>query len=259
MPFRVRGAGRGRAVLVGGGAVLLALALSGCGTDVDSAPVERKAFGIEGRTLTIVSENSSIELVSADVEQVEVERQVDGWVMLGSGPNTSWKMVDDTLTLKVTCDALTSNCDSLHRVKVPRGVSVKAGSDNGRVSAAGFDTPLDLSSDNGGVVVRDSRGPLKLVSDNGSVVAERISGTSVIARSDSGSVQLGFSTVPDLVDTVSDNGGITIDLPPGKQAYAVNASADNGDVSVEVARSDSSPHVVKARSDNGQVTVRSAN
>ncbi|CAM5703774.1 hypothetical protein SCALM49S_00744 [Streptomyces californicus] len=60
------------------------------------------------------------------------------------------------------------------------------------------------------------------------------------------------------MDTVSDNGGITIDLPPGNLTYAVDASADNGDVSVDVPRGDSA-RVVKARSDNGHVTVRSAN
>ncbi len=78
------------------------------------------------------------------------------------------------------------------------------------------------------------------------------------ARADNGEIRLGFASVPDLVDTVSDNGGITIDLPPGKLTYAVDASADNGDVSVDVPRGDSA-RVVKARSDNGHVTVRSAN
>lgn len=65
--------------------------------------------------------------------------------------------------------------------------------------------------------------------------------------------------MPDLVDTVSDNGRVTIDLPSGSQAYAVTATARNGRISVKVPRSDGSPHVVKAHSDNGQITVRTAN
>ncbi len=78
-----------------------------------------------------------------------------------------------------------------------------------------------------------------------------------MARSDNGSVQLDLSRVPDLVDTVSDNGRIAIDLPAGKTSYAVTASADNGHVDVKVPpRSDSSRHVVKAHSDNGGVAVR---
>ncbi|CAO0833638.1 Lipoprotein OS=Streptomyces microflavus OX=1919 GN=Smic_21380 PE=4 SV=1 [Streptomyces microflavus] len=81
----------------------------------------------------------------------------------------------------------------------------------------------------------------------------------MVARADNGEIRLGFSGVPDLVDTVSDNGSIVIDLPQGGQKYTVNASADNGEVSIGVPRSDSSAHVVKARSDNGEVKVRSAN
>ncbi|WP_457517046.1 DUF4097 family beta strand repeat-containing protein [Streptomyces sp. TE33382] len=246
--------------VVAGGVVLLAAVLSACGgTNLDDAPVERKSFGLTGRTLTIAAENSSVELVPADVRRVEVERQVDGWVMLGSGPDPVWRMKGDTLTLGVTCDAVSSDCVSRHRVKVPRDVTVKVDADNGRVSASGFATPLELFSDNGGVVVRDARGPLKLGSDNGSILAERISATSVITRSDNGSVRLKFSGVPDLVDSVTDNGGVTIDLPAGNPAYAVSATTDNGTVSVDVPRSDTSTHVVKVRTDNGQVTVRSAN
>ncbi|PJN34337.1 hypothetical protein CG717_06030 [Streptomyces sp. CB02613] len=251
--------GAGRALALGGGVASLALALTGCGsTDVDSAPVERKSFVLEGKTLTIDAESNVVDLVPADVEQVEVERQFDGWAVFGSGPDAVWKMEGDTLTLRVKCEGI-SNCDSRHRVKVPRGIAVTAASDNGAVTATGFTSALDLSSDNGEITVRDAGGALKLKSDNGKVRAERISGPSVTARAGNGEIRLGFASVPDLVDTVSDNGSITIDLPPGGQKYKVDASADNGDVSVGVPRGDDSAHVVKAYSDNGEVTVRSAN
>ncbi|MFJ2024944.1 DUF4097 family beta strand repeat-containing protein [Streptomyces sp. NPDC087897] len=259
-PSGARLGGVGRVLALGGGVALLALALTGCGsTDVEGAPVERKSFALEGKTLTIDAENGVVDLVAADVKQVEVERQFDGWVMLGSGPDAVWKMEGDTLTLRVKCDGFVNNCDSRHRVKVPRGVAVTTATDNGTVTAAGFDSALDLSSDNGMINVRDVSGTLKLKSDNGEIRAERITGPSVTARADNGEIRLGFTSVPELVDTVSDNGGITIDLPPGERTYAVDASADNGDVSIDVPRGDDSTHVVKARSDNGRITVRSAN
>ncbi|THA78133.1 hypothetical protein E6R60_04305 [Streptomyces sp. A0642] len=257
---RIRTRARTQVLAATGGTVLLVGVLSGCGgTDVEDAPVEHKSFAYSGKALTIEAENSTVEVVPADVEQIEVTRRVDGWVVLGSGPDPVWKLEGDTLTLRVRCDALISDCGAQHQVKVPRGLGLTVDADNGKVTASGFGTPLKLHSDNGGVVVRDVTGPLELESDNGSVRGERISAASVVARSDNGSVELGFSRVPDLVDTVSDNGRVTIDLPAGKSAYAVSASADNGDVSVAVPRSDDSPHTVKARSDNGQVTVRSAN
>ncbi|WP_406449723.1 DUF4097 domain-containing protein [Streptomyces sp. NBC_00876] len=247
-------------VVATGGTVLLLAALSGCGsTDVEDAPAEHKSFAYSGKALTIDAENSTVEVVPADVDKIEVTRRVDGWVVLGSGPDPVWKLEGDTLTLRVKCDALISDCGAQHRVKVPRGLALTVDADNGRVTASGFGTPLKLFSDNGGVVVRDVSGPLELKSDNGAVRGERISGASVVARSDNGSVKLGFSRVPDLVDTVSDNGSITIDLPAGTSRYAVSASADNGDISVRVPRSSESRHAVKAHSDNGEVTVRSAN
>ncbi|MFE2289729.1 DUF4097 family beta strand repeat-containing protein [Streptomyces sp. NPDC059452] len=259
-PTRKRRGTPGRALAAGGGAVLLALALTGCGsTDVDDAPVERKAFALEGKTLTIDAEDSTVTLVPADVEEVEVERRVDGWVFLGSGPDPVWTMKDDTLTLRVKCGAMISNCAAWHEVKVPRGVTVQADADNGEITAANFDTELRLSADNGNIVVRDSGGPLDLKSDNGTVLAERIGTKSVVARADNGEIRLEFAGVPDLVDAVSENGSVVIDLPRGGQKYAVNASADNGEVDIAVPRSDSSAHVVKVRSDNGEVKVRSAN
>ncbi|MET9656560.1 DUF4097 family beta strand repeat-containing protein [Streptomyces sp. NPDC006510] len=238
----------------------MALVLSGCGsTDVSDAPPEHKSFALSGKTLTISSGQSSLELVPADVQKVEVTRRVDGWVAFGNGPDPQWGMRDDTLTLRVKCKALISDCASQHQVKVPRGVAVVVKGDNGKVVASGFRTPLELRADNGQVTVRDSTGPLKLDSDNGDIVAEGISARSVSARSDNGSVRLGFTAVPDLVDTVSDNGAITIDLPGGSVTYAVDAVAHNGSTSVDAPRSDGSSHVVKARSDNGEVTVRSVN
>lgn len=252
------------ALVASGAAVLLMVTLSGCGgsgsaDDLEDAPVEHKSFAFSGKTLHIDAGDSAVELVSADVEDVEVTRRVDGWVVLGSGPNPVWKMDGDTLTLRVKCEAMISDCSSLHQVKVPRGVALDVDADNGRVSASGFDTRLELGSDNGRVVVRDSSGALDLRSNNGAVVAERVSAKSVEARSDNGSVELAFTGVPDLVDTVSSNGRIVVELPKGERAYAVAAESDNGAVSVRVPRSDSSTHVVKARSSNGEVTVRSAN
>ncbi|MFJ6459655.1 DUF4097 family beta strand repeat-containing protein [Streptomyces sp. NPDC091387] len=251
---------RARTLIASGGAVVAALVLTGCGSsDTDDATAEHKAFAFSGKTLTIDAANTTLELVPADVKKVEVTRQVDGWVVFGSGPDPRWGMEDGTLTLKVKCDALISDCSSRHQVKVPRGVAVTVRGDNGQVVASGFDTPLDLRSDNGKVTVRDSSGPLKLNSDNGGIVAEGISGSSVQAESDNGQVRLGFTAVPTLVDTVSDNGKVTIELPSGGASYAVSARADNGNTSVKVPRSDDSTHVVKARSNNGEVTVRSAN
>lgn len=251
---------RARALGVGGGVGVLVLVLGGCGSaDVDDAPVEKKAFPLSGKTLTIDNDDSAVELVAADVKDVEVTRRVDGWVFMGSGPEATWKMKDGKLTLRMKCSAVASDCEARHTVKVPRDVTVTVENDNGAVTATGLRTPLKVRSDNGKIDVRNSSGALDLGSDNGKVVTQRVTAKSVRAHSGNGKVEIGLGAVPDKVDAGSDNGQILIELPGAGAPYAVTAKSDNGKVDVDVPTDKSSSHVVTAESDNGKVTVRSAN
>ncbi|MER7112546.1 DUF4097 family beta strand repeat-containing protein [Streptomyces sp. NPDC000229] len=249
-----------RSVVVVGGVVLGALGLVGCGgAEAEGAPVERKAFGFRGETLVVDADDSELVLVPADVKDVEVTRQVDGWVVLGDGPEPVWKLEGDRLTLRVQCDALVSDCAARHEVRVPRGVAVTVEDDNGDVTAEGFETALKVTSGNGRVTVRDAGGPLELRSDNGDVRVEGGTSKSVVARSGNGGIRLALGAVPDRVEAVNDNGDIAVELPDGSTRYAVEAGSGNGEVKVAVPTDEGSSHVVKARSDNGQVTVRDAN
>ncbi|MFF0742550.1 DUF4097 family beta strand repeat-containing protein [Streptomyces sp. NPDC004111] len=254
----VRTATTTRTLLAAGGAALLALAVSGCGgADVSDAPVEKKSFSYSGKSLTIKGDNSRLDLVPADVKGIEVERQVDGWVFLGNGPDPVWDLNGDTLKLLVKCEGLSSNCQGKYSVKVPRGVSVTVEDDNGSVHASDFDTDLKINSDNGAINLKNVSGKLDLESNNGAIKGEGIGTKSVTARSDNGEIALGFTATPDLVDTSSNNGAVRLTLP--KSTYKVETSTQNGKVTVDVPKSDNSAHLVKARTDNGEVTLRSAN
>ncbi|GAA3489681.1 MULTISPECIES: DUF4097 family beta strand repeat-containing protein [Streptomyces] len=251
-------AAKTRTFLALGGAVLVALSVSGCGgADVMDAPVEKKSFAFSGRTLTVAGHDSGLTLVPADVQQIEVERQVDGWALLGSGPEPVWELRGDTLDLKVKCSGIATNCQARHSVKVPRGVTVNVESDNGRVEAAGFTTDMAVTTDNGEIAVKDMSGRLNLKTSNGEIVGERLAARSVTARTDNGTVEMGFAATPDLVDGGSDNGSIRLTLP--KATYKVDVETGNGEARVDVPKAETSSHVVKLRTDNGEVTVRSAN
>ncbi|MET8681174.1 DUF4097 family beta strand repeat-containing protein [Streptomyces sp. NPDC004647] len=250
---------RTRTILASGGVLVLAAVTTGCGgaeAAEDRAP-EHRAFAFSGRTLTVDTENSDIELVPADVEKVEVTRWFSGWTAVGGDVEQTWEMKGDTLRLEVGCGGLINNCDARHRVEVPRGVAVTVEDDNGTVRASGFDTGLKLSSGNGTVRVEDSRGPLELSSDNGQVTATGVASRRVSADSDNGEVQLAFTQVPDQVETTSDNGEIHIELP--RASYRVEAQSSNGETDVGVPQDDRSGHSVTAHSDNGEVTLRTAN
>ncbi|MFF0554797.1 DUF4097 family beta strand repeat-containing protein [Streptomyces sp. NPDC020472] len=246
-----------RALLASGVAVLV-LAGCGSGADVEGAPVERKTFAFDGDALIVDSDDSELVITPADVDDVRVERQVDGWVFMGSGPDADWKLVDGRLTLRVECDAVAASCSAVHRIQVPRGVAVTVEDDNGGVTAEGFDTPLKVRSDNGDVRVRKVSGALDLGGGNGDLdVDGSVTSAEVAVRSDNGDVRITLAAVPRKVDVVTDNGDVTVTVPEAE--YAASGSSDNGDVRIDVPRRDGSGHVVSLRSDNGDVAVRTVN
>ncbi|WP_345642898.1 DUF4097 family beta strand repeat-containing protein [Streptomyces tremellae] len=250
---------RARAVLALCGAVAVGATATACGSDVSHAPVREHTFAFSGRKLTVDADDSGVRVVPGDVTGVRVRRQVGGWVFLGSGPDASWRLAGDTLTLRVTCSGLAADCDARHTVTVPRDVAVTVRSGNGAVTASGFRTAVSVRTSNGSAEVRDSSGPVSLSSRNGSVTGTGLTGGKATARSSNGAVSLGFSTVPDDVEAVSHNGRIRISLPKGRTAYAVDAGSGNGRTDVGVPRDDASPHAVKAHAANGGVSVRAAN
>ncbi|MBK3628502.1 DUF4097 family beta strand repeat protein [Streptomyces sp. MBT49] len=249
-----------RAVLVTGVVVALAAGATGCGASAaDDDHPDHRAFALTGRTLTVDSDDSALEIVASDTAKagtVDVTRWWQGSVTIGKKPKVSWSMKDDRLVLRLRCSGLVADCSARHRVVVPRGVAVKVDSDDGSVRAQGFRDALSVRTQDGSVHVTDSSGPLELRSDDGSVRAE-VSSRTVRVHTQDGSVRLTLDAVPDRVESVSDDGSVTIALP--RATYRVTTRTDDGGVDVSVPRDESSAHVVNARTADGKVTVRNAN
>ncbi|MZE80852.1 DUF4097 family beta strand repeat-containing protein [Streptomyces xinghaiensis] len=256
-PSRTPSRRRRRGLLAAVGAAVLVVGAAGCGGDAgDDETPERRAFSLGGEVLKIDAENTSVELVPAEVEDVRVTRWFSGWTAVGGDVEEFWEMEGDTLRIGVRCEGLIDNCGSRHRVEVPRDVAVTVDGDNGKVTATGFATALKLRSDNGSVRVENARGPLELKSDNGKVKAIGVAARRVSAETGNGAVELGFTRVPDQVDVTSDNGSVSVGLP--RASYRVDAKAGNGDTDVTVPRDTASKHRITVRSDNGDITVRTA-
>ncbi|MFE1350264.1 DUF4097 family beta strand repeat-containing protein [Streptomyces sp. NPDC058757] len=203
------------------GVLVAGVAVAGCGSvDVAGAPVEREVFAFQGRELVVDSVGSDLVVGAGDVEDVRVERQVDGWGVGGSGPEARWELVDGRLRIRVECDGIASGCGAVHRVLVPRDVAVSVTGEDGDVAVEGF-------------------------------------ATAVKVRSDNGDVRLSFGVVPRRVDVAGDNGDLTVTLP--RAEYEVSGSSGNGDRNIDVPVREGSGRKVSLRSDNGDVTVRTAN
>ncbi|MFE7842043.1 DUF4097 family beta strand repeat-containing protein [Streptomyces sp. NPDC057474] len=258
MARTVRTARRSRsgAVAVAGLAVALMASVAACGADAgEDRDPEHRSFALDGRTLTVDSDDSALELVAADVDEVEVTRWFEGRVMVGGKPRVTWEMKDDRLKLRVECSGMVADCAAKHRIEVPRGVAVAVRSDDGSVTAKGFAEPLEVRTADGAVRVSDSSGPLELHSDDGSVRALGVESRSVKVSTKDGSVKLELGVVPDLVESRSDDGSISIALPRDT-SYRVDSGSDDGSVDVSVPRDEGSSHVVTAHTEDGSVSVR---
>ncbi|MBT2383659.1 DUF4097 family beta strand repeat-containing protein [Streptomyces sp. ISL-11] len=258
MNARARTRSAARLSLAVGGVLIAGAALTGCGgADADGAEPEYKAFALAGRELSVDSDNSGIELVPGDGKEVKVTRWFDGWSVGGSSPKATWEVDGNTLKLREHCSGIGSHCQSKHRIEVPRGVKVTVKDDNGRVTASGFETDLEIHSSNGEVHVTDSTGALDLFSSNGNVIATDTGARRVRARSDNGNVRIALSRVPDRVETSNKNGNITITVPRG--SYDVDGHSKNGNVTVDVPSQDGNPHTITGHNTNGNVKVTNAN
>jgi hypothetical protein len=78
---------------------------------------------------------------------------------------------------------------------------------------------------------------------------------SVTATSGQGGVDLGFASPPSRVKASSDQGDVTVGLPPGNLSYQVHATSDQGAITVGVLNDTASLRIVQASSGQGDVKV----
>ncbi|MBC9712563.1 DUF4097 family beta strand repeat protein [Streptomyces sp. TRM66268-LWL] len=242
-----------RSSLVTAGALAGALVIVGCSDVSKDKDPETREFALQGRELTIDSDDSALDVVAADVEDVRVTRWFDGHAVVGDA-EVSWRMVDGKrLELRVKCEGVVTSCDASHRVEVPRKVAVTVDNEDGRVNATGFGTALKIRSQDGRIVVKDASGPLDVESKDGSFEAVGVASRDIRAHVRDGRVRLALTEVPDRIDVRSKDGSMEIGLP--EAAYKVDADAQDGSVEVDVERDASSPHVVSAVSQDGRIRV----
>ncbi|MES5821424.1 DUF4097 family beta strand repeat-containing protein [Streptomyces sp. RG80] len=247
-------------VALAAGAVALIAGVSACGASAaDDKDPEQRSFALQGKTLTIDSDDSALEIVAADDHEtgrIEVTRWFQGTVAMGKDPKVTWSMRDDTLKLRMQCSGVVADCAAKHRIEVPRGVTVKVEDGDGSVRARGFEDALSIRTGDGSVHVTDSSGPLDLKTGDGSVRAE-VTSREVRSETGDGSVHLQLGAVPDRVESRSGDGSVTVEVP--EATYRVTTETGDGGVDVSVPRADSSSHVITARTGDGKVTVRTAN
>ncbi|MGW4373357.1 DUF4097 family beta strand repeat-containing protein [Streptomyces albidoflavus] len=258
--MRVRTTSRNRrlAAMVAGAAAL-ALLTTGCAQDTSAdggAEPKHKNFALTGRTLTVDSDDSRIELVPGDGEEVRVTRWFSGRALLGSTPRAEWTVEGDALKLRVSCGGLVAHCDARHRIEVPADTAVTLRTHDGAVTAKGFSAPLTLHGSDAPLTVEDVSGPLDLRSTDGAITTRSVSSSRVRARTEDGSLVLGLVEAPERIDAASKDGSVTVELP--EAAYDVRTEVQDGRTNVSVLEDPASSRVVSVTAQDGNITVRPA-
>lgn len=242
------------AVLITG----VAVAASACAAaPTDQAP-EQRSFALHGRTLTVDSDDSSLELVPSDGQKVQVTRWFRGTTLYGPKAKASWDWQSDKdeLTLRLRCSGVITNCSLRHRIEVPRDVALVLRNRDGSVKATGFRQSVDIDSRDGKVTVKNATGSLSLSTSDGAVDATGLTSRQVRVKSRDGAVHLGLQTAPDRLEADAKDGAITIEVP-GNERYNVSTSTGDGSVDVSVPRDKKSSHQIDASTRDGKLTIRS--
>lgn len=191
------------------------------------------------------------------------------------------------------CVVPTGDCSGALRVTVPAGLPVLASEGNGTLNASGLRGRVTLSDGSGDlnaarlsgtISLSDGAGDIsatglsgsniKISEQSGALTATGVSGSTVwlsngagdisvsdLATTDmtgrvgAGNITVTFTAVPRRVNVADSAGDITLILPRGPTSYQVSTQIANGSASVGVRRSTSSPDVIDASTDSGNITI----
>ena len=113
-----------------------------------------------------------------------------------------------------------------------------------------------ISDHSGGIVVTSLAGARVLITnDSGDITGRAVSSQILTVQDQSGDIRVVFSKVPQRVQVSDSSGDITLVLPPGPTRYLVSATTSSGSTSVNVPRSTTSPHVISATDQSGNITI----
>ncbi|MGL3807169.1 DUF4097 family beta strand repeat-containing protein [Paeniglutamicibacter sp. R2-26] len=244
------------AILVACTISLVATACSS-GDELANAPKDSKAFEFTGTNLTVRSNASELELVPADIQEIQVERQTSGTAN-GNAPTSEWGLSGNTLTLRADCVGVSIGCKARYSVKVPRNTVINVENTNGSIKASEISTDLMATTGNGDIQLNNFSGhTLELTSDGGNIAGDEIAAPFVSTISADGDTKLSFGTVPENVGVKSKDGNVKLTLPGSD--YRVDTTTKGGKVNVSVAESSASKHVVAVETRNGDISITNGN
>jgi hypothetical protein len=256
-------AGRaGRAVWLTIGVILATITIAGTIVGLWFSVAAHGAIVTQNQEHTYTGQPSKIvlSLSSGDITirrgpagQVTVHRQLQ-WVHGKPIIDEHWN--GSTLVVTQNCPSgfLDLQCNVNYLLTVPADVTITATSASGNVRVADITGTLLLKSDSGDVGAVNPAADVTAKSASGNVTVTGARSGIVTASSDSGDVRLGFAVAPEEVSADSAAGNVNVAVPAGG-SYDVQASTAAGNTTVSIPNIPSSPRLIAAHSDSGDVTV----
>ena len=254
------------ALLVIGWTALTAVAFAGLGSSRVNL-----AIPLHGRTAAVSVDEGNISASPGPAGRLRVHGILRYSLVR---PQLRWQRSPSTIALHAHCRVPTGVCSFDYAVSVPAGARSEFSSASGNVTASGLAGPVTLSTDSGDIkatrisgraTITDHSGDITVTSlsaakalimnDSGNITGRGVSSRQLTARDQSGDITVVFTKVPDLVRISDSSGNIKLVLPPGPTAYRVSASTSSGQTSISVPQSPTSPHVVSATGQSGNITI----
>ncbi|MEY9215230.1 DUF4097 family beta strand repeat protein [Thermobifida halotolerans] len=249
-----------------GGAVVAALALTGCGIDVEFSgnltEETRTDSYARADVLELSNRDGSTTIVGGDVSEIEVER-----VLRYSGDTPPEERIteqDGTLTITAEgCgDRISMGiawCDIDYTVTVPRGTAVSVESVDGAVDVDGTEGEATVTSSDGEVTVTGAVERLDVTSRDGKVVLTGVEADAVTVETSDGGVRLDGGTADTVALTARDGrvevaGTVFDELDVDGKDGAVDVAVGGVFSSIDVVTRDGGATVVTPR-DGGPYAV----
>jgi len=254
------------ALLVIGWTALTAVAFAGLGSSRVNLAVP-----FHGRTAVVSVDEGDISVGPGPAGQIRLQGTLHYSLIR---PKLTWQHSGSTIAVHARCQVPVGVCSFDYAVAVPAGTRSEISNSSGNLTASGVAGPVTLSTDSGDikatqvsgrVTISDHSGDITVTSlsaartlimnDSGDITGTGVSSRQLTAQDQSGDITVVFTKVPDLVKISDSSGNIKLVLPPGPTAYRVSASTSSGQTSIGVPQSPTSPHVISATDQSGDVTI----
>jgi hypothetical protein len=254
------------ALVVIGWTALTAVAFAGLGSSQVNL-----AIPIHGRTAAVSVDEGDITAGPGSAGDLRVHGTLHYSIVR---PQLRWRRSPSTIALHGHCRVPTGVCSFDYAVTVPPVARSQVSTASGNLTASGLAGTVTLSTDSGdlmttrisgNVTISDHSGDIVVTSlagaravitnDSGDITGRAVSSQILTAQDQSGNITVVFTKVPQRVQVSNSSGDIRLVLPPGPATYRVSASTSSGSTSINVPQSLTSPHVISASDQSGNITI----